>query len=146
MMKIEHAHIDDLDAIKKLCDAHRVELGFVMRPSLISAVKAKEVLIAYNTSSKVRVCLGFVHYHHRRDLQTTLYHLAVNSEARMNGVGRGLVEALREEARDRQKNVIRLKCPETLPANFFYAKVGFVKVSTEPGKSRPLCVWEMSIV
>lgn len=145
IITIEQAHMGDLESIKKLCDAHRTELGFVLRPSLEAAIKAKMVLIARDTSNAGNSCVGFVDYHHRRDKQTTLYHLAVVEDARMSGVGQALVLALCEEARKHGKTLIRLKCPEPLPANLFYARVGFVKVLTEPGKSRPLCVWEMSI-
>lgn len=145
IITIEQARMGDLGNIKKLCDAHRTELGFVMRPSLETAIKSKTVLIARDTSSAGKSCVGFVDYHHRRDKQTTLYHLAVVEGARMSGVGHALVLALCDEARKHGKTLIRLKCPEPLPANLFYAKIGFVKVRTEPGKSRPLCVWEMSI-
>ncbi|MCU0496202.1 MAG: GNAT family N-acetyltransferase [Anaerolineae bacterium] len=142
---IEHACVDDLAAIKQICDQHRTELGFVMRPSLEAAIKAKEVIVARNRNDTMRSCIGLVHYHHRRDQQTTLYHLAVSKETRLVGVGRELVFALRDEARKHQKTLIRLKCPETLPANLFYAKIGFVKVSVEPGKSRPLWIWELAV-
>ncbi len=88
--------------------------------------------------------IGFVHFHHRRDQQTTLYHLAVQESGRRHGVGRMLVCTLRDDARQHGKAFIRLKCPEPLSANQFYERVGFVKTGIEPGKLRALCVWEMT--
>lgn len=142
-MIVQYARLDDLDAIKRLCDDHRLELGFVMRPTLEAAIQAQEVMVARETVSGL--CIGLVHYHHRRDAQTTLYHLVVVQNSRWHGVGRALVFALRDEARSRGKSLIRLKCPESLPANQFYAKVGFAKAATEPGKLRSLNLWEMGI-
>jgi len=137
-----HAQVDECDSIKLLCDAHRVELGFVMRPSLVAAIATQEVIVSHNDEDML---IGVVHYHHRRDMQTTLYHLVVTNLARGQGVGRGLILALREESHARGKAVIRLKCPEPLPANLFYEHVGFTKVAVEPGKSRPLYVWELAV-
>jgi GNAT superfamily N-acetyltransferase len=144
-IRIEPAQVDDLGIIKRLCDAHRTELGFVMRPTLEAAIRTREVLVAHDLSAADHRCLGFVHYHHRRDTQTTLYHLAVSADARLRGVGKALILALRDDAQMHGKTVIRLKCPEPLPANAFYARVGFMKTLTEPGKARPLCVWEMQL-
>src|SRR5690349_11765266 len=107
MVTIEQANIGDLESIKKLCDAHRTELGFVMRPSLETSIKEKEVLIARDPSSDDQSCVGFVDYHHRRDKQSTLYHLAVVQGVRMSGVGRALVLALYDEARQHGKTHIR---------------------------------------
>lgn len=142
---IQHAVEGDLDEIKALCDGNRVELGFVMRPSLESAIKAEEILVAHDFEASRETCVGFVHYHHRRDEQTTLYHIAVCKSAQGHGIGRALILALCSESRNRSKAFIQLKCPEPLSANQFYAKLGFAKVSIEPGKFRPLCIWRMQL-
>jgi GNAT superfamily N-acetyltransferase len=139
---IRRAQGDDLDVVKRVCDAHRVELGFVMRPALAESIARGEVLLACDARGTV---IGLVDFHHRRDQQTTLYHLVVSEVARGRGVGRALVMGLHAEAAQHGKTCIRLKCPVTLPANGFYARVGFVLIATEPGKARPLNVWNLSV-
>lgn len=131
----------DLDTIKRLADAHRNELGFVMRPALERSIERRELLVA----SEDNGITGFVEYHHRRDRQTTLYHIAVKEELRNRGIGRMLLEALRDEALMEGKEIIRLKCPESLPANNFYARLGWQRTAIEEGKSRSLAVWELPL-
>lgn len=130
---------DDLQPIKQLFDRHKAELGFVLRPSLIKAIDMGEMFVASANSQLV----GVVHYHHRRDHQTTLYHIAVESSARGNGIGCELVHALRAECISRGMDTISLKCPLELSANGFYEHIGFHRVLTETGKRRPLQIWRM---
>ncbi len=139
---IRVANPADLDGIKRLCDAHRNELGFVMRPSLVSAIERREVLIAHDADQHLA---GFVHFHHRRDQQTTLYHIVVDPKYRLLGVGNELVQRLRESALGAGKVFVQLKCPVTLPSNKFYEKLGFRLVETEAGKGRPLNVWRLEL-
>jgi len=115
-MLIRKARIGDLDGIKVISDAYKNELGFVLRPALAESIKREEVFVAMNASRIV----GFVEYHHRQDCQTTLYHIAVLIEKRCQNVGRALLDALCEEARNRGKTSIQLKCPQGIPANTFY--------------------------
>ena len=134
--QVRHARLDDLDAIKALFDAERLALGFVLRPSLAQSIQREEMLVAYNGA-----LIGAVHYHHRRDGQTTLYHIAVASSYRRAGLGAALIEALRHECQARQARFILLKCPQDLPSNQFYAAQGFQLQAQEEGKRRPLNVW-----
>ena len=127
----------DIDAIKQIADAHRRELGFIRRPSLLEAIDRSEVFLA----KKSDIPIGFVEYRHRKDEQTTLYNIAVMSEYRNSGVGRKLVERLKAESQERKKTYILLKCPEDLPANKFYSIIGFHLYETEPGKHRKLNIW-----
>lgn len=142
-VELRYAASVDLDRVKALCDRHRVELGFVLRPSLAAAIAACEVIAAVSAADQL---LGIVHYHHRRDGQTTLYHLAVAPERRGSGVGRALIAALRAETHHHGQTVIRLKCPSGLAANAFYRRVGFICVAQDPGKSRVLNQWEWYVV
>jgi len=89
--RIRTAQPGDIDAVNALCDAHRRELGFVMRPSLAAAITHHEVLVAGDVDTAL---LGLVHFHHRRDAQITLYHLVVSLLARGQGYGRALIDAL----------------------------------------------------
>jgi len=128
----------DLDGIKALADAHKHELGFVLRPALARSIARGMLLVAENRSGLV----GFVEYYHRRDGQTTLYHIAVVVDHRREGAGRALIDALCDEARCMGQRKIRLKCPEGLSAQSFYAQVGFRLVEWERGRRRALAIWE----
>lgn len=140
-LSIRQATPDDLDRVKRLFDANKTALGFVLRPSLIKSIQRAEIIVAYRRSDFV----GAVHYHHRRDGQTTLYHIAIDTMSRTTGIGRALVVALQQECISRGMHSILLKCPQELPANQFYARVGFSHIRTDVGKHRPLSVWHMSM-
>ena len=134
---IRKATFADLDAVKAIADMHRHELGFVMRPALARSIERGELIIAANSTGLI----AFVEYHHRRDVQTTLYHIVVAPYYRRQGIGQRLIEWLADEARASSKEVIALKCPATLPANEFYARTGWSLVGSEPGKRRLLNLW-----
>ena len=129
----------DLGELKELADAHKDELGFVLRPALARSIAQGEVLVAEDKAGLV----GFVEYHHRQDEQTTLYHIVVAPDYRRRGIGRRLIERLADEARMAGKGFIALKCPTALPANDFYARTGWLLVGSEPGKNRPLNLWRL---
>lgn len=131
----------DLDEVKQLFDEHRTELGFVLRPSLVKSIQKNELIVAFQDN----VVVGAVHFHHRRDGQTTLYHIAVRPIARHNGVGTALIRALSDRCIAGGSKCILLKCPSELSANAFYVRIGFVEKSVEPGKHRELNVWVMEI-
>ena len=140
MFKIRKAIPEDVDDIKVLADAHKHELGFVMRPALERSIARREIIVAENYHSVV----GFVEYHHRQDKQTTIYHIAVMTEYRRQGIGQALITALREEADKLGKTTIQLKCPVDLPADRFYSEIGFDKMKEEEGKARRLGLWRIS--
>jgi hypothetical protein len=41
--------------------------------------------------------------------------------------------------------IIALKCPATLPANDFYTHTGWSLADSEPGKRRPLNLWQLPL-
>lgn len=127
----------DLHAIKIIADRHRYELGFVLTPSLVKSISDGELFVA----EQGNIVVGFVHYHHRKDHQTTLYHIAVNPQNRNQGIGRSLIEALDQETHKFGNTHIQLKCPQDLRANEFYRKLGFILRRVEAGRLRPLGVW-----
>jgi N-acetylglutamate synthase-like GNAT family acetyltransferase len=139
---INEARSADLDKIKSLCDSHRPELGFVMRPSLALAIDRREIFIACDNTQRL---VGFVHFRHRRDQQTTLYHIAVDPNYRLHGIGTRLIEGLEKSSLDAGKTFILLKCPVTLSSNKFYERVGFRLVETLVGKARPLNLWRLDL-
>lgn len=138
---VRKATPSDLGSTKVIADAHRHELGFVRRPALIRSIERREVFVAENSKGLI----GFVEYHHRQDEQTTLYHIAVQSDYRRQGVGRQLVDALIHDAGERHKGFIQLKCPIDLEANTFYEQLGFSQVSIQLGKHRHLAVWRLPL-
>jgi N-acetylglutamate synthase-like GNAT family acetyltransferase len=140
-MKIRKALIDDLDAIKSIADASKAELGFVLRPALMASIRREEVLVAVTRSQ----IAAFVEYHHRKDRQTTLYHIAVSKSYHRQGVGQALLQALHYEAESLGKTCIMLRCPIDLSANHFYEGCGFYLAGTENGKQRPLNVWVLNL-
>lgn len=136
-MRVRKARLEDLDAVKTIADANKTELGFVLRPSLTHSILRQEVFVAENELN----IIGFVEFHHRKDNQTTLYHIAVAIEARRRKIGGTLLDALCEEAKSLNKSHIQLKCPQELTANIFYERYGFSLVGIEHGKKRDLNIW-----
>jgi len=146
-VRVRWANGKDLKALKRLADEHRHELGFVKLPALEQAVKENRLLVAVNSSSPVprpsHHIIGFVHFRCCKDGHATIYEIAVAPEWRGKGVGRKLVAAVIEQAKSQGCRVLRLKCPIDLPANGFYARLGFSRIAVEDGKLRPLAVWEL---
>lgn len=132
----------DVDKIKELVDKHKTELGFVMRPALISSIKSSELNVAVESEDSV---IGLIHYRHRKDGQTTIYNIVVRSDYRRQSIGAHLIEQLQHEARELGQSVILLKCPTNLQANDFYKALNFALNMTENGKKRPLNIWQLSI-
>jgi predicted GNAT family acetyltransferase len=134
---VRKATLADLNDVKRVADKHRAELGFVLKSALANSIEESEVFVAVASSE----IIGFAEYHHRKDLQTTLYHIAVVDTWRGFGVGRSLIFALIDEARLKNKRTICLKCPSGLNANFFYKRMEFEFTRTENGKKQELTVW-----
>ncbi len=141
MVKVRWAQERDIWAVKQLADNNRAALGFVVRASLEERVRHRELLVGERRGEVV----GFVSFHHCRDGWTTIYELCVDERCRKQGVGRALVEAVKDDALKVGQKGIRLKCPLDLPANGFYARLGFTRVAIQEGKRRPLAVWEKRI-
>lgn len=125
-------------AAKEIANKHKKELGFVNIVALRESAEKQTLYCEKN--------IGFVHWHNRRDGQTTIYSLAVNQEFRFLGWGRLLFYKVLCNAVENKQHTILLKCPEDLSANDFYEKLGFKLIRIEPGKKRKLNVWEFKIV
>lgn len=139
---IRKAEMADLEDVKKIADCHKQELGFVLKPILARSIAQGELFVAV----KNKGIIGFIQYHHRRDLQTTLHNIVVESRYRKSGIGQRLVEFLEKESCSKKQTIIQLKCPENLPANIFYEHIGYKKVAVERGKSRQLNIWRKVLV
>jgi ribosomal protein S18 acetylase RimI-like enzyme len=137
---IRKAIFSDIDSIKRIADANRDTLGFVMRPALLENIARGWVLIAESDTQIV----GFVNYRHRRDAQTTIYEMCVAQEWRGQGLGKKLLDALKQEAIHHGKAYIQLKAISTITANDFYRHYGFKLIGTEPGRKQLLHVWRLT--
>ncbi len=134
---IRKAVLSDLDEIKTLADAHKTELGFILRPALAKSIHKDELLVVANSKGLI----GFVDYHYRNDEQITLYNIVIAPKYRRQGIGSRLVQSLVNEAKEREKRHILLKCPAELDANKFYEALDFQLSKVEPGKHRKLNIW-----
>jgi N-acetylglutamate synthase-like GNAT family acetyltransferase len=140
-MQVRWAQEKDVEAVKRLTDENRDAFGFVVRASLEERVRKGGLLVA----EQQRALVGFVSFHHRRDGWTTIHELCTRAENRKRGVGRALVQQVEQEALCKRQNGVRLKCPLDLPANGFYARLGFTRIGIEEGKRRPLAIWEKQL-
>jgi N-acetylglutamate synthase-like GNAT family acetyltransferase len=141
-IEIRHAIADEIAAVKMLLDRHKNELGFVIRSALVNSIERNELIVTVTGEGEI---VGVVHYRHRRDGQTTLYSIVVDSAYRLRGIGNALLCALKHEAVSKGQTSILLKCPTELEANKFYEAEHFSLVSTEPGKHRPLNIWRLPL-
>lgn len=133
-----------IDAIKRIADQCRAELGFHTRQAYVDSLNKDELLIAKRDADVI----GFARYHHRRDNRTTLYEIAVTPNIRDKGIGRRLVDALIADCERVSSRCLRLTCPVELPANRFYEAMGFIRSGgrSHPGKNRPLYEWEFPVM
>jgi len=129
--------------MKVIADGYRDQIGFIPRAKFQETVDAERVIVALVDGSVV----GFVVYRHRKtDEQTTLSEICVSKQWQKQGIGKLLVQALEAECRAKLRCWIQLKCPVDLPANYFYEKLGFFLIATEPGKKRSLNVWRLHVM
>ncbi|NET55977.1 MAG: GNAT family N-acetyltransferase [Symploca sp. SIO2E6] len=122
---------------KRIASRFSKELGFVNIRSLEES----------DTKGCLEVIqgIGFTHFHHRRDKQTTIYSLAVLSEHQRQGWGRLLFYRVLCRAIEARCDRIFLKCPSECAANAFYSSIGFKLLGTAPGKKRRLNCWQYQI-
>jgi len=135
---IRWAEGKNIAAVKRLADDNRTALGFVVKASLEAQLRRRGLLVCDHKGKVV----GFVSFHHRRDGWTTIYDVCVEDNHRGRGLGRALIGSVERESLRAGQIGIRLKCPVDLPANGFYARLGFTRIGVENGKRRPLVVWE----
>lgn len=138
---IRKAVFTDLETVKRIADAHRHELGFVVLSALRERIERNEMLVAVRDNELI----GFVDYHKRRDGQLTLYRIAIDEEDKGQRVGQALIDNLVVIARAQGCSQIILKCPVDLRANQFYEQHGFTPAGTVEGRRRSLNIWAMSL-
>ncbi len=141
-IEVRTAQLSDIRSCKNIADRQRDALGFLPRPVFAEAVQRGQLLVAVAKQDIV----GFVRFNHRlRGVETALYDICVDAPTQRQGVGRRLVQALADSCRKSGRIAIVLRCPESLPANDFYACLGFQQVAIEPGRRRRLVVWRLAL-
>ena len=134
---IRHARVDDVAGIKAIADRHRTELGFIRISVLHEAQKKGWLLVAVQDKQVI----GFANFRIRQDNNATLYDIVVDGPYRKQHIGKRLIQQLTWLVNVAGGEHIRLKCPQSLPANAFYEKLQFTHTEIETGKKRPLNVW-----
>lgn len=129
---IRRGTFGDLQRITEIIRQYRDELGYVHPRGLRDHIAAETVLVVEWFGN----VWGIVEYHARRDGWQTVRHLAVDKHATGEGLGRQLLYAV--------PCPLRLKVTvDNERANRFYTGAGLQWVGTEPGRKRPLNVYEL---
>ena len=126
---IRIARLEDLDDLKRIADANRKDLGFVIRSALLAGIERNEIHCVHDDC-----VVGFVHWHLRRDGWSTIYEIATST--RRQGLGRMLLNSV--------PRPLQLKCPEGAMANGFYRRMQGTLVATVDGRKRRLNIWQWS--
>ena len=134
---IRYARAKDVAGAKAVADRHKAELGFVRISILHEAQKKKWLLVAVRDEEVI----AFANFRIRQDNNATLYDIVVDERYRKQKIGKRLIQRLTWLVNVAGGEHIRLKCPQSLPANAFYEKLQFTRMGTETGQKRPLNVW-----
>lgn len=128
---IRRAAPNEAKTIQNITRHFKHELPFVMLPQIQSSIEAGELFVAEVEQQIV----GFVRFHTRKDAISTLYDLAVLPHYQKTGIGSALVFSVPAP--------IQLRCTVDNPANRFYRRLGFRKLSTEQGKKQALNLYRL---
>lgn len=86
---------------------------------------------------------GMCHWHLRRDGQLTIREIIVLPQRQGEGIGRGLLQQLRQV---KGATSIFAKCPADLEANGWYKAAGFELEHVDKERARPLNHWRLWLV
>lgn len=137
-LSVEVCAASHLPAVLAIARADNNNLGWAPRGVFVEAAKKGLVLVATD-GSKV---YGFVEFGGITKDKWTIYKIATAKPMRNKGIGRVLVQALAEKAKESNAG-LRLKVTEdNESAIAFYRKNGFEVVGVEPSKVRRLLVME----
>lgn len=137
-LRVEICATTHIPAVLAIARADNNNLGWAPRGVFIEAAKKGLVLVATDGN---RV-YGFVEFGGITKDKWTIYKIATAKPMRNKGIGRVLVQALAEKAKESNAG-LRLKVTEdNESAIAFYRKNGFEVVGVEPSKVRRLLVME----
>lgn len=89
---------------------------------------------------------GMCHWHLRRDGQLTIREIIVQRGHQGHGIGRSMVEKLEALALEAGATSLFAKCPVDLPANGWYARLGFLMEGIETTRDgRELNLWRLTL-
>lgn len=121
----------DIPAVQRVAYQWRSELGRVMRPALVEAVGRRGLIVAERAGQIV----GFANTRTRRDGVTVVYEIGVDRAHLRSRIGTGLLAAV--------PLPVRLKVTaDNERAQSFYETRGLRCTGEEPGKHRPLYLYE----
>jgi GNAT superfamily N-acetyltransferase len=137
------ARPEDVAGAKSVADRHKEELGFVTLPTLREAQEKGWLLVAVQDGQVI----GFANFRLRKDNNATLYDIAVDKPYRKEKIGKRFIQRLTWLVNVAGGEHVRLKCPQSLPANRFYEQLRFEQTATEPGKKTgPECLALLSAI
>lgn len=141
MTTVEFASPNDLDELKRIAHRFRKELGYIIGPILKQGIAERRIVVARVQG----VLAGFIHFRHKKDLTTKIYQICVETSCQRSGVGTAMMEAIVNEAREKQQHLVSLYCPEDLDANKFYESNSFARTLMFPGRKRSLVEWTKAL-
>ena len=133
----------DLGAVDELMKRYGRTLGFLPRGALQSYLEKGSVLGAKTETGQL---VGYLLYAANPNY-FRITHLCVSEEYQYRGIGKRLVNTLKESA-DTQK-AIKLNCRRDFPADTLWPKLGFVALGEKPSRSRDrhsLTSWQLTLV
>ena len=122
-----------IDQVIRLADANTNRLGFVPAQALRRAAHRNGILVVKDARGQV---LGYVwHSVTESSLEARIHHLCVGTENRSKGVGRALVEAVKE--RTKHLGAVVLRCRRDFRDSCdFWCRMGFVPEEERRGRGK----------
>lgn len=129
---------EHIPAVLSIARMDNDNLGWAPKGVFVEAAKKGLMLVAV----KDDMVYGFVEFGGLTKDKWTIYKIATAKPMRNKGIGRVLVQALAEKAKESNAG-LRLKVTEdNESAIAFYRKNGFAVVGAEPSKKRRLLIME----
>jgi GNAT superfamily N-acetyltransferase len=122
-----------LEGVKRLWRSNSKWLGYYPDGAFFDRARRREIIVAVRDGE----CCGYVLFYRTERRKIRLTHLCVGERSRGVGVGKLLVEALREATRNSLG--IGLRCRRDFPSWSAWPKLGFVAVDERAGRSQDGC-------
>jgi predicted nucleic acid-binding protein/GNAT superfamily N-acetyltransferase len=130
-----------LEEVIELGNVHSSTLGFLPRGAYASHAAKGHILAAIDKSNEV---LGYLLYNvNQKGRFVYISHLCVSNSYRRGGVGRALVDTLKQNTKDLYRG-IRVRCRRDWEASKVWPKYNFIAKNEIPGRSKEgsrLTVW-----
>jgi len=116
-------------------ELHRLNaktLGFLPKDAFEEHARLRQIIVALGSDCN---CLGYVLYRVARG-RASIVHLCAADAARGKGVGRLLVDRLKQETKSLEG--IGLYCRRDYEATYLWSKLGFEATHAKPGRGKDL--------